>query len=312
MLDRLEQTVPEADRFAICSVLGHCHLAKSPEGRAALLIACSPSSAILARTSGALLISARSRVTFIVDDQTSATSAVVIECLEPSVVGTFLALALDVAEQLGATEMPTVATAFRALAGWERLLRTRTTLSEESELGLWGELMFIRLAPSQDGAIRSWTTESRGIIDFAGSNVGVEVKTSAARLRHSLSHQQARSSDGSLLLLFASIWAVPDSNGQSLADLVASVSDATGEVVAFEQKLLALGYSHRDKDAYTRRFALGGPITHFLGTSIPRVRGFDPGVSAIRYVIDLDDADALDAATAARHVEALCGATPSR
>lgn len=307
LIERLTQTASDPTRFVICAALGNCYLARTPEGRVALLAACSTNSSSMARTSGALLITCRSRVTFAVDDRSWLSPAVVIECLDDGLVPTFIALALDVSAQLEGPSPPSPERVFRSIAGWERLLRSRSILSEERELGLWGELLFILQAPSIDGAIRSWTTETRGVIDFSGGGIGVEVKTSASRLRHAVSHQQARSSDADLVVLFASVWAVPDASGRSLADLVEAVAETTSEVVTFEQKLLALGFSRRDSSAYTRRFSPGSSILFFRGTDIPRIRSFDPGISSIRYVIELDDADAIAASTITDYVNRLCG-----
>jgi hypothetical protein len=312
LLERLAQGALDPHRFTICAVLGHCYLARSPEGRSALLVACSNTSSALARTSGSLLISARSRVTFSVDERNWTSAAVVLELLDESVVGTFVALALDVAEQFRGAEDPTIERVFRAIAGWERLLRSRATLSEEHEIGLWGELTFILQAPSLDAAIRTWTADTRSVIDFAGGGIGIEVKTSTTCLRHSISHRQARSGDGDLFLLFASIWAVPDPLGRSLGDLVTAVGDATGEVVTFEQRLLSLGFSRRDSRAYTRRFSLGAPIAYFPSSAIPRIRSFDAGISAIRYVIELEDDDALDRSLVGPSLSRLCGLSVDR
>ncbi len=310
LLERVRESARSPDHFVVSAAIGRCHLALSPAGRVALIAECAALMTTLARTSGALLIAARSRVAFSVDGRTWTAPAVVVECLDDTLLSTFVALAEDVAQSVAGPAPPTQAAVLRAIAGWERLLRARTLLTDERELGLWGELHFLLSAPSLDGAIRAWAPRADSAIDFLNRSVGLEVKTSTSRLRHSVSHQQARSSDADVRIYFASIWAIPDDIGRSLSDLVEAIESTASELLLFEKKLLATGYSARDKAIYNRRFSAGGAILYFSGMDIPRVRDFDAGVTAIRYVIELDELDATSMDDIVDPLRRLCGTAP--
>lgn len=312
LLERLRATQTMDDRYTICAQLDRCFLGRSPQGRASLLVPCRESAGALGRAFGNMLLQFRRRVTFEIQGQSWTSAAAVLECLEETLLPTFVVLARDVSEHIKDETSPAWERVTRALASWERLLRNRPTLSDQEQLGLWGELMFIRRAPSVDGAIRAWSPKPRDTLDFTSGGTGVDVKTSTTRLRHAVSHHQAQSGDGNLRVHFASVWAVPDSTGQALSGLVDSLTEMTSEIVIFEQKLLAAGFSRRDADGYSRRFSLGGPILLFASSQVPKIRDYDPGISSIRYVVELDPTDALDHDTAARQLAFLCGIQAQR
>jgi len=194
----------------------------------------------------------------------------------------------------------------RALGHWELLLRNRALLSEEAQLGLWGELAFVLAAPSIDAALRAWSPGARDPLDFVANGVGVEVKSSVVRLKHSISLNQVASGDGDLEVFFASIWVVPDPTGRNLREMIEAVSISCSEQALLEQKLLVTGYSRAHADAYGRKFALGAQVVIFPGSAIPRVRTWDVGVTSIRFSVELDQEAALEEAPRTRVLSALC------
>ena len=123
-----------------------------------------------------------------------------------------------------------------------------------------------------------------------------------------MSKGEGKATGGNVRLLVASLWVVHDAVGRSLAALVDAIGESAAEAVAFEQKLLAAGFSRRDADAYSRRFAVGAPFLFFDATALPRIRAFDPGISSIRYVVELDASDALPEGEARAAVAAVTAA----
>lgn len=317
MSGQLEDLLREApfaqNGYRICAEVNGAFLARSGQGRAALLMPTTRAATSLGRAFGALLLKFRNDVAFDVGERRWSAPAAVLECLDEALIPTFVVLAEDLSRNLDRASDRNPESILTALAPWERLLRNRGLLSEERQIGLWGELLFILEGPSIDGAVRAWSPSSHDVIDFVNGGVGIEVKTSTIRLKHTVSLNQARASDGVLRVAFASIWAVPDASGKTLIDLVESISAATSEGVMFEQKVLLAGFSRLQGDAYGRKFSSGAPLSLFPGEKVPRVRAFDPGVVSIRYSVELDPAMAMSRDEASGFLSTVCSqACPSQ
>jgi hypothetical protein len=224
-----------------------------------------------------------------------------VECLDESLLGAFCALSIDVAERLtrdGRTPVP--ADVMAALADWERLLRSRRRLSEEEELGLWGELRILERMPDLDAAVRCWRGPFGAAVDFLANEIGVEVKASRKRLQHHVSLVQLDRPLGDVPVYFVSAWVGMDPQaGSTLGELVSAIAARTSEPIAFERALLASGFTLADSSLYTTRFILLEPPSWFPPGAIPRVREVDPGVSQVRYVAQLDELRALEEADVA-------------
>jgi hypothetical protein len=256
-----------------------------------------------------LVLRFQQAVTFDVDGTNWSAPCAVVECLDEALLPTFVSLASDVATTIGpGAEAVTSDQIIRALASWELLLRSRALLSDEEQLGLWGELFFILGAPSVDGALRAWSPGKRDVLDFVSAGVGVEMKSGAVRLRHSLSYHQIRSGGGALALYFASLWVLPDAGGRTLVQMVDAVHSVCSELVLLEQKLLNCGFSRANSDVYSRRFSAAGPVVLFSVQDVPHIREFDVGVSSIRYTVELDPARALSEDVTGTVLRALCDA----
>jgi hypothetical protein len=223
--------------------------------------------------------------------------AVVIECDDDTHLRTFCALALDIARNIGQPhEQPSARQVSEYLFHWEALLRNQRRLSAEEELGLWGELWVIRSCglPSLDRAVANWRGPERARVDFVGAGVGVEVKTSLTRLRHTIRHSQAERPLGDLDAYLVSLWvAIDASAGETVPELLETVAANVLDAPSFEAKLSAYGYSHADAATYDRRLTLLEQPLIFRIDGIPRVHGFDEGVTDIRYSVQLDPATAL-------------------
>lgn len=154
LLTRLRAAPAIEGSYHICAVLGRGYLAKTPSGKGALLVPCQRGTATLGRTFGAMLLKFKSEVAFDVDGTRWDGSAALVECLEDELLPTFLALARDVMTSIGDAGELTADAIVRALGHWELLLRSRALLSEEAQLGLWGELLPVTQKGVNPGAFR--------------------------------------------------------------------------------------------------------------------------------------------------------------
>lgn len=311
LLERLRAAPALDGAYHICAVLDGGYLAKTPTGKGALLIPCAGGAAALGRTFGSMLLRFKAGIEFDVAGKRWSGAAALVECLEDDLLPTFLALAEDVMSKVRGREI-TADAVVRALGHWEMLLRSRGILSEDAQLGLWGELAFLLATPSPDAALRAWSPGARDPLDFVGNGIGIEVKSGIGRLRHSISQTQVASADGTLVLLFASVWVTPDPSGRSLREMVDLVSSSCSEGSLLEQKLLLTGYSRVHADAYARKFALGAPVALFPASAIPRVRAWDTGVTSIRFTVELDQELALDESTGTQALADFCAVSASQ
>ena len=296
------QEAPEgSSEFAIALSFARAHFAVDVDRRGVLLVPTSPGRAPLGRDVGGLSISFGDSLRFRMSGRTWDCSAAVLTCLDEALLPTFCALALDVAMRTstGPTD-PTPREVSDAIATWERLLRSRRRLTPEEEAGLWGELWLLSQMTNVDDAIAAWQGPSRAPIDFFFGQTALECKTSGKRLTHHISQSQFGRPAGDASVYFVSLWVGPDPLGTSLPELVTRINDRVSSPTEFEAKLLDIGYSRLDAALYRERFAVREPPVVFPEAAVPRVRSFDPGISAIRFTAVLDELAALEGAAAAR------------
>lgn len=118
-----------------------------------------------------------------------------------------------------------------AIASWRQLLRESAVLSTEGEIGLWGELWFLRWLQSQhpSDALSAWTGPLGDPHDFRFADLELEVKTStSARRTHTISSLEQLSASAGHRLALLSILIAPTSedSGETVVDLAASVRRA--------------------------------------------------------------------------------------
>ncbi len=141
-----------------------------------------------------------------------------------------------------------------AIDRWRSFAAVRTPMSPEAQIGLLGELIFLRSLIERFGpfAVESWTAQVElrpGRHDFALPDVDVEVKTTRGNSREHLIHGlgQLTPVDGRELFIL-SLRAEPSGvgKGTSLPECVSSIRD-----------LLPLGSAHR------RKFEIGLGAAHY-------------------------------------------------
>ncbi|HMS57957.1 MAG TPA: PD-(D/E)XK motif protein [Tepidiformaceae bacterium] len=238
------------------------------------------------------------------DSQVSTRCAVEMHLTSPEYSDVFDSFIADAIEHVKPTRSDgeAVAALFERLRRWQQFLMRvpPTGLSFEAQLGLYGELWFLRnrLIPVIGArlAVAAWTGPSRANQDFQFRGLAAEVKTTTTKQPQSLRIASERQLDATgierLVLVHLSLDARRGS-GESLPDAVqrartlaaAEHSQATLDEALFESGYLdehahryeATGYAVRDSAAYE------------VIEGFPRIVEIDlrPGVGEVHYSISV-------------------------
>jgi hypothetical protein len=231
------------------------------------------------------------------------TTYVSLELSTPAFRELFEVMAQDIAESILAAhdEVAAVSAMHERLNRWERFMSTvgPQGLSREDQIGLFGELTFLRTlleagVPAED-AVGWWHGPAGENQDFQNRNRVVEVKATTVNpptVVNISNELQLDESDCDQLFLFH-LWLKDiKGGGKSLPMLVDEISESvTGSAVAtFADALLEAGYhpSHRalyEATGYAER------ERRYYGVDgdFPRIRRVDlrMGVTRVKYGIDL-------------------------
>lgn len=282
LFDRLDSPLPPM------------YIGVSKEGHPSLVVPLAAGVEASARLTHGLAFWATKHVDFEFGGVRWRDPAAVLECRDASLLPTFAVLVSGIAEGLPPAEKPTWPVLSMLFEQWERLLRRRRLMTPEEELGLWGELWLVRSSSSLDALVSAWQRSEPGAVDFVLGGCGFEVKTTRRSGVHFVSQSQIELGYGDLEVYFVVHDVVLDAVlGRSLAELADEVSSRCSDIIVFEQKLLEAGFSRADVSGYTKRFLPVRAPWIFPHEAIPRVRSADPGVSQLRYQVDLDPTRAL-------------------
>jgi putative PD-(D/E)XK family protein DUF4420 len=189
-----------------------------------------------------------------------------------------------------------------ALDALRQLLAGRGMLSEEQEIGLFGELLvlrhLLRRLPAAD-ALTSWRGPAGEEHDFALPDADVEVKSTTSELR---SHwigdlRQLQPSPGRRLVLLSIQLTGAGPEGASLAELIGEVCDLVSDAAAKAELRRRLDYPDRYSTAHPRRFRLRTtPAIFDVDSEFPAITpgrleaaGLDrKRFRQVRYLIELD------------------------
>ncbi|WP_322965641.1 PD-(D/E)XK motif protein [Sphingomonas fuzhouensis] len=188
------------------------------------------------------------------------------------------------------------------LGHWQQVLARRRSgrLSRQEEMGLLGELLFLRdVLPPRIGmaaGVASWRGPYGEEQDFAVAGSIIEVKTqgasSDARIMVS-SEDQLDTSQCPVLLCRQCIMAAAGDAGDSLDDVVAGLLAATAQAPAANARLRggldAAGWA--EGVGYDARWSLVERSWYHVGDGFPRIVRSDllPGVSRVRYQVAVAD-----------------------
>lgn len=159
------------------------------------------------------------------------------------------------------------------LRSFEELLLRKRRLTDEQQVGLFGELLFLEHAITHGTALNvvdAWAGADREEHDFLFDGFSVEVKCTRSESRiHSIASasQLQPSPDRALYLLSIQVTAASSaSQGRALGDVVASIRDGLSNQSRqiFDKKLEDVGWRHDDTDLYQRRWSLRSVPRTFL------------------------------------------------
>jgi len=271
------------------------HLAVSRRGTFALLVPLARVGGETTRLTQGVALHGASVVEFARGAERWRAPAAVIECREAGLLRTFAAMAAALVERLERTTSPSWPLVTSLFAEWERLLGRRQVLTGESELGLWGELWCLARTSRPAELLEAWRGPEAEPVDFLLDGHGFEVKAGKRAGVHVVSQSQVDQPLGDVPAFLVSLHVMPDPlRGRSLAELVEEVAAHAADTGTFEEKLASVGYSRADEQAYGRRLALLQAPTFYKAESVPRVRVADPGVSRMRYRVELSRDNALN------------------
>jgi hypothetical protein len=170
-------------------------------------------------------------------------------------------LAIDLLSVAAASRSAEIAVSeiIRRLAAWQACLRARRQgLTREEQTGLLGELLLMEYAAPHIGwgsSISCWCGPTRGIHDFEGAGVAVEVKTTIG-VSHILriSRLDQLDNQGLTTLVLVRVKLHEAADGSSLPDAVGRVrralADDHNSAMDFEDKLMHAGYLDADAELY--------------------------------------------------------------
>jgi hypothetical protein len=153
-----------------------------------------------------------------------------------------------------------------ALSRWQTLLRSNVLLSDERQLGLFGELWVLERLLSSIGAaaLDAWVGPLRQEHDFRLSNNEFEVKTtSSARRTHIINGLGQLSPSQNCSLYIVSLqFTLAGAGGRTLAETVAElelpVKKSGADVWQFGRLLELVGYRAGEAQYYSTRRRIGG------------------------------------------------------
>jgi hypothetical protein len=191
------------------------------------------------------------------------------------------------------------------IRAWQDFMRrgTDSTLDPEAEIGLFGELVFLRsileagVAPTL--AVEGWLGPINGIQDFALGAGAVEVKTTIAASGFHARIASLEQLDDSFRtpLFLAAVRLCQTSLGITLADIVEDARELlendSEARSSFDIKLIHAGYLDAVSDSYKRRFALAGTQVIRVEDGFPRlIAAVVPRrVMHVRYELNLEGID---------------------
>ena len=268
----------------------------SVEGNAAALVLNLPGARSLEYSTRGLSVRCLRKVVVTFERAFEANDVIVLECLDASLTVPFCSLLTALHQCLARSAARHHAAALRhELNRWAALFAARDGKDEREQIGLWGELWTIAHASDVSRMVEAWRGHEGGTADFFRSGKSLEVKTSTRPGVHHISYNQAYLERGAGYLL--SLAVERSSAGTSCVDLLQRIAAALPEPATLYERLAESGTSLTMLDT-SKGYDLAIRPALFSMRDVPKVTGHDPGVSNLRYRIDLDFSRALDGRTA--------------
>lgn len=283
---------------------GHCYAGRDGRGSAAVLVKTEGAGRVVPlRLAG---IEARFNVPCVVSElgtepKTETLSVVVCSSRDFAVENTFATVMESLLALMGGAPSATdLASAVDQIVNlFQKLLRP----AQRSLIGLVGELVVIRAARSSAAAVAAWRTDTEERFDFVSGNLRLDAKASASgSTTHSVSFEQTNPPEGTGAL-FAVAHVDHAAGGASLRDLIAIVEnrlEGSHRNVAKLWDVVGTTLGETLPSALDWRFdikAAESSLTFYDASTVPSLRSpLPPGVSAVRFSSDFQQASAIDLA----------------
>ncbi|GIE87359.1 hypothetical protein Are01nite_38390 [Actinoplanes regularis] len=211
----------------------------------------------------------------------------------------FTGLCADVIAALAAEPEDPLTVVGQVIDGWHELFRSGRQLGVEQLAGLYGELHFLDSLLDLDlDSVGAWHGPNRAPHDFLANGRAAEIKVTVsdegrpARI-HGID-QLVEPPGGGLMLRWMRL-DTADAGGRSLPELVAAIADRVHRPREFWHLLAQAGYMIADQEKYAGvRFTVVEEASFRVSDGFPRIvpssfsEGLPPGLSNVRYTIDLD------------------------
>jgi hypothetical protein len=171
------------------------------------------------------------------------------------------------------------------LRSWERLLEASLHgLSKSAQKGLFGELLVLENISETIGisrAIDAWLGPESGTRDFEIGEIGIEVKTTAAKGALSVQISSERQLE-SIAIKHLFLWCISIEKVVSGKDLNFAVDNILRLIGAndfqlelFQKKLLRVGYLASDRHRYKTEYALRDSFVYQIVDEFPAITTAD-------------------------------------
>ena len=196
-------------------------------------------------------------------------------------------------------ETPTIKELRRLVNGLIELFRLASQPARGTVQGLWAELWVVAQARKPEALLDAWHAEPTDAYDFNSGQNRLEVKSSSQRTRrHAFSHRQLQPPAGTQVVI-ASVFVESSGGGSTVAMLVERIRRR----VANPQALRRLDHVVASTLGADWRASIEAPFDSELASESLRFYSVEavpslhsdtpPGISDIRYVSDLSEAQAL-------------------
>jgi len=206
--------------------------------------------------------------------------ALEIRCSEPTRLRDFHALLTALVDRVQSGSVSPFEALSDTVADWRRLLQAEVALGTERQIGLWGELWFLRWLIGHHGsaaALAAWTGPEGEPHDFRFAPYEVEIKTTVSARRVHTIHgltQLEPSSGCELQLVSVMIEPAGSSDGLSLGDafeVTREMLKGSG-ISSFNTRLEHLGVDPMDPSRYRDLYRLRSePQIVAVGVDFPRL-----------------------------------------
>ncbi len=218
----------------------------------------------------------------------------------------FARMAEDIVDMLAAYGNMDDQTLFQLFLGrikaWQEFMYEgrAEVLGPEAEIGLAGELCFLRLLLERGvpdmAVLDGWQGPLNGLHDFRVGYGAIEVKSTVAKQGFPAIVASLEQLDASLVspLFLAGIRFVLDDSGATLSDIVRDLSfrlenhpETKGK---FESLVLRAGFLWAFSDRYTRRLSHSDTRIIPINPEFPALtrNNVNPAIRSVRYELDLD------------------------